>query len=70
MYRYTSQELKYLPMNTVLEKVQVQLQSKMPISSSAFVSVTSANVSLAISSTRSNASHDLQKPDSVTHKVQ
>lgn len=45
MYRYSPQELRCLPVNTVLERVQVELQSKIPISNSASITTSSVSIS-------------------------
>lgn len=71
-FRYSSQELKCLPINTALEKVQVQLHSKVPASSSSSISFTTTSVPLTVSTTRPNSATNpslsvgnSQKPDSV-----
>ena len=67
MCRYSPQELRCLPVNTVLEKVQVELQSEMPISSSATISVTTSSIAVAVSSIRSRNDSN---PSSSVDKVQ
>lgn len=71
-FRYSSQELKCLPVNTVLEKVQIQLHSKVPVSSSVSISFTTTSIPLTVSTTIPNSATNpssignSQKPDSVT----
>ena len=83
MYRYSPQELKCLPVNTVLERVQVELQSKMPISSNTSITTSSASITTSSvpvtvsniirSSNGNNPSSSVcklpQETDSITSKV-
>lgn len=66
LYRYSPQELKCLPVNTVLEKPQIQLQSK--LASSTSVSITTCSIPITVSSNRPsniiNPNLSVQKADS------